>query len=569
MSNLPKSPHQTPARDQTFVQPGLRAKDQGFLARAGALATLSHEIRTPLNGVLGMAGLLAETALDDTQKSYLAALHASGEHLLTLVNDILDLAKLESGRLELESAELDLEVLLQGVAELLSPRAHASGVEIAWSVSRNAPRILADDGRLRQILFNLAGNAVKMTALHHAETNGAALLHRRGGVLIQGVARPMFGDRVRLRLSVRDSGPGVSEAASAHIFEEFTQDAAGARAGGAGLGLAIVRRIAEALGAEVGVTNMRQGPEDYWGAEFWLEADFALAPGAQIEMTSTLAASVQGLPLAGRTVAVISECPVVREAALAQIRASGARALLTSGFEALERMHDAVLVDQTADGEIRSPPPGVKALVLLSPEQRGHIDRYRAAGYAGYLIKPLRRASIIARLEALLHLTAKSDGDGAAEARRADERDSSLRAGEGLKVLLAEDNAVNALLATSLLKRAGCVVTRVINGEEAVEAALSSAFDLVLMDVRMPVMDGMEATRRLREAGCSTPIAALTANAFEDDRRACLEAGMNHFLTKPIAPAALNALIAEQAHATDEAARRKTKRPRATYRRKA
>jgi CheY-like chemotaxis protein len=441
---------------------------------------------------------------------------------------------------------------LQGVAELLSPRAQASGVEIAWAVSRGAPRLLADDGRLRQVLFNLAGNAVKMTALHQTERSPSDDLPvRKGGVLIQGVARPLFGDQVRLRLSVRDSGPGVSSAIKAHIFEEFTQDAAGVRAGGAGLGLAIVRRIAEALGAEVGVNNLRNGPEDYWGAEFWLEADFPLAPGARAEMSASLASGPAG-PLSGRTIAVISECPVVREAALAQIRASGARAVLTSGFEALERRHDMVLVDPSGSGALEAPPRGVKALVLLAPEERAQIDRYRAAGYCGYLIKPLRRASIIARVEAALDLAPEPES-AATDPRRDDERDSAVKPGAGMRVLLAEDNAVNALLATSLLKRAGCEVSRVGNGEEACEAALSAHFDLVLMDVRMPVLDGIEATRRLRAAGCETPIAALTANAFEDDKKACLEAGMNAFLTKPIAPAALNALIADHSHAANRA----------------
>ena len=518
------------------IDPPVLSESQGLLARAGALATLSHEIRTPLNGVLGMTGLLEETELDDTQRAYLAALRASGEHLLTLVNDILDLAKLESGRVELEPAPVDLENLLQGVAELLAPRAQASDVEIAWSVANGAASVLADDGRLRQVLFNLAGNAVKMTAQYRTEHAGET--GARGGVLIHGKTTALADGRVRLRLSVRDSGPGVSEAAKARIFEEFTQEAAGVRAGGAGLGLAIVRRIAEAMGARLGVDNLRHSEADYWGAEFWIEAEI---PAAE-------ACPSHPLPLKGKTLAVISESPVVREGALAQIRASGARAILTSGFAAVDPTYDAILLDPAPGAPPPRPPKSPPTFVLLAPEERGRIEAFREAGYSGYLIKPLRRASIVARLQASLGRAPFADEaertEPAPRVSGEDERDAMARPGEGLRVLLVEDNAVNALLARALLVRAGAVVERAATGEEAVDAALTAPYDLILMDVRMPGMNGIEATRCLRAKGLKTPIVALTANAFEDDRRHCLEAGMNDFLTKPIAPLALNRLIA-------------------------
>jgi len=252
--------------------------------------------------------------------------------------------------------------------------------------------------------------------------------------------------------------------------------------------------------------------------------------------------------------------------ALAQIRASGARAVLASGFDAIDRFCDAVLVDPpaTPDAPVLRPPRGVAAFVLLPPEARDRIGIYRAAGYQGYLIKPLRRSSIISRLYTVI-------GQPAAPAAeplrlREDERAGTTEASSGLRVLLAEDNEVNALLATALLRRMGCVVDRATTGPEAVEAASTAPYDLILMDVRMPGLDGLEATRRLRALGVTTPIAAVTANAFEDDRRACLEAGMNDFLTKPLAPAALNAAIARFADERAATASGRARRSRSVAR---
>ena len=497
------------------------AGDERLMAQERFLATLSHEIRTPLNGVLGMAGLLGRTRLDGEQQEYLRALRASGEHLLGLVNDVLDFAKLDSGALELELAPTDIEKLLQGVCELLSPRAHENGIEIAWAVQPGMPPVQADDGRLRQILFNLAGNAVKLTS--------------QGGVLLNAEARPApAGARegeIRLRFTVRDTGPGLDAEAQGRVFEEFVQTESGARAGGTGLGLAIVKRLVGAFGGEVGVDS-RPGQ----GACFWFEAGFApcgpAAPAAE---------------LAGRCVGVVSASAIVRKAAVAQVRACGGEAMAFKTIEqaAAEAPRGAVLLvdppGADADSAIAAPPKGRACLVLLAPEARSRIAAFRAAGYAGYLIKPLRRASLAARVLATL------DDRGRAEpvAAAATEDERAAPAGAcGARVLLAEDNAVNALLARALLGREGCSVERVANGQEALEAVAAAPFDIVLMDMRMPVMDGLDAARELRARGIATPIVALTANAFEDDRRACLDAGMNDFLTKPIEVAALRAALA-------------------------
>ena len=489
----------------------------GLLAQERFLATLSHEIRTPLNGVLGMAGLLERTRLDATQRDYLSALRASGDHLLGLVNDVLDFAKLDSGQIELEPAPTDVERLLQGVCELLSPRAHAAGIEIAWATAPDLPPILADDGRLRQILFNLAGNAVKMT--------------KAGGVLLTATQRPGRGGKALVRFSVRDTGPGLDAEAQATIFEEFVQTEDGARAGGTGLGLAIVRRLVAAFEGDVGVIS---APGE--GADFWFEAAFKVASAAP-----------EGRELAGLSVAVVSASAIVREAARRQVEASGGRAFAfeTLADAELQAPASAVLLIDPPEVSRRrpaAPPKGRAALILLPPEGRNRVARHRAAGYAGYLIKPLRRASLAARVLACL----QAEGVAAvAPPPPVSEDERAADAGAcGARVLLAEDNPVNALLARALLTREGCTIERVANGQEALAALAAAPYDIILMDMRMPVMDGLDATRVLRARGIRTPVVALTANAFEDDRRACLDAGMDDFLTKPIEVAALRAALA-------------------------
>ncbi|HEY3696895.1 sensor histidine kinase, partial [Phenylobacterium sp.] len=262
---------------------------------ADQFAALSHEFRTPLNGVLGMSRLLEGTRLTAEQRAYAAAIRDSGEHLLTLVNDVLDFAKLGAGKVELHPGEVEVAGLLRGVCELLSPRAREKGVEIAWAAPADLGAIRADEGRLRQILLNFAGNAVKFT-----ET---------GGVLVS-VART---DTGRLRFTVDDTGPGVSAAQQERIFEAFAQaDPSHAHMGGAGLGLAIARRLALAMDGDVGVEDREE-----CGARFWFEAGFR--PSATATAPSDM--------LADRMVGVVSANPIVRDAAAQQIAACGGDAV--------------------------------------------------------------------------------------------------------------------------------------------------------------------------------------------------------------------------------------------------
>jgi len=487
-------------------------------AREDFLRLMSHEIRTPLNGVIGMLGLLARTKMDGAQRSYLGSARDSAEHLLWLVNDLLDFARIEAGKLELEAAPVDLENLVQGVCELLSPKAHEKGLDIAWSVDADVPSVMADDGRLRQVLFNLAGNAVKFT--------------EAGGVLISVSAEAVKKKgQVKVRFEVRDTGPGIPASAKQKVFEEFghADPSHAVRYGGAGLGLAVVKRLVEAMGGGVGLESVLGE-----GSTFSFAVTFPIVPGEPKEM-----------PLQGLRIGVASASELVREAAAGQILASGAAAILG---DAVDDVVDAtaengiVLVDHelAPAGGLAPRPKQRKALILLKPEQRDLIEKYRGVGWSGYLIKPLRRASLVSRVQAALNnANCPVRGPHAAE----DERIAPATVA-GVRVLIAEDNPVNALLAQALLKREGCIVELAGTGEEALQALARSRYDLVLMDMRMPGMDGPATARSLRARGDETPIIALTANAFEEDRRACLEAGMNAFLTKPVDAASLKTALA-------------------------
>ena len=475
---------------------------------AEQLASLSHEFRTPLNGVLGMSRLLENTRLTAEQRAYATAIRDSGEHLLTLVNDVLDFAKLGAGKVALHATEVEVAGLLRGVCELLSPKAREKGVEIAWAAPADLGAIRADDGRVRQILLNFAGNAVKFT-----ET---------GGVLLS-VSQSKRG---RLRFTVDDTGPGVSSAQRERIFEAFAQaDPAHAHMGGAGLGLAIARRLALAMDGQVGVEARSEG-----GARFWFEAAFRLAPGAKPAQV-----------LAGRKVGVASPNPIVRDAARGQIESCGGQAVTARDLDTLvtaTQAGDVVLVDHalaTSARQLRSPPER-RAIVLLAPEERALIGRYRRAGFAGYLIKPLRAASLAERV--LIAAGAEQAPASGSE----DERIATTAA-PGKRVLLVEDNPINALLARALLTREGCEIDHASRGDEAIAAVKVGAYDLILMDMRMPGLSGVETATELRKLGIETPIVALTANAFEDDRHACLAAGMNDFLVKPMSPDALRAML--------------------------
>ncbi len=486
-----------PEADGQTLEERLKAREDFF-------RLMSHEIRTPLNGVMGMLQLMARTPLTPDQQSYLATARESGEHLLTLVNDLLDYARLDAGRIELEASEVRLEPLLQGVAELLSPRAHAAGTEIVWALDPRLESIVSDEGRLRQILFNLAGNALKFT-----ET---------GGVLI----RVALTDDDQIRLSVRDTGSGIAPEARSRIFEEYGQadPSHATRYGGAGLGLVVVKKLVEAMNGTLTLES-----------EVGAGSEFAVQFRAPYALRTVQARS------ATHDVILVTRNSVLAEGAHSHLSAidTEVRTLPALGADLSTTI---TLYDRAAAmGPLPAPSP--HSLILLAPEERSEIQAWRDHGWAGYLIKPLRRNSLIQRLDAL-----KSPLETApAPIAQEDER-VAAESGQDTMVLLVEDNPVNALLASILLQREGCRVERAASGEDALDMVKTRAFDLIFMDLGLPGLDGLGTTRALRAFGCHTPVIALTANAYEEDRRACMAAGMNDFLTKPIEIAALRARLA-------------------------
>ncbi len=480
------------------------APEERLKAREGFFRLMSHEIRTPLNGVMGMLSLLERTPLSPDQASYIATARESGELLLTLVNDLLDYARIDAGRVALEVTEVRLEPLLQSVAELLSPRAHTAGIEIAWALDPALGYIHADEGRLRQILFNLAGNALKFTS--------------SGGVLIH----VSLTDQGLVRFAVRDTGSGIAPEARERIFEEFGQAEPGRdqRYGGAGLGLVVVKKLVEAMNgtltleSEIGV-----------GTTFIVEFRAPFGIGGRT-----------ACPHHPHALTFVSDNDILNVSAETHLAACHIKLRPTPSLVEMLDPAAIVLADRATVGA-PCPAPSKRSLILLAPEQRDELDAWRDHGWAGYLIKPLRRASLFERIDALY------DHNQDAPATSRDDERIVIESAPDKVVLLVEDNPVNALLAQILLQREGCRVERAASGEDALEIAKTRSFDLIFMDLGLPGLDGIGTTRALRAQGIKTPIVALTANAYEEDRRACLHAGMNDFLSKPIDVTALKARL--------------------------
>lgn len=463
------------------------------------LATASHEIRTPLNGILGTVSLLLETELAPAQREYAEAIKMSGARLLDLLNNVLDYARLDASAVDLEAENFCPVRLGQEVIELLSPRAHAAGLDLAIRARPlPMPTYTGDSGRLRQILFNLVGNALKFT--------------REGAVLLDIEARP---DGLEYRII--DTGPGIAESDRARLFDAFrqsgTQDAF--KDGGVGLGLAIVKRLTELLGGRIDVFG-----EPGLGTTFSV---FLPLVRADMPPTHELPGLDIGVGLVGLPAASTLS-------AMASLMGAGAAVHLLDPEQAKVPDEIGVLLlsadlPESLVSKLASQRP---SLVVLRPEDRGAISRFRRLGCAGWLVRPLRTSSIAERLFVVM------SGEDTL-----DEPEAVMGAG---LVLIADDNPVNALIAQRALESAGFTVTVASTGSEAVETEKTMNPALILMDLRMPVMDGFEAMRKIRQSGSAVPMIAVSAEINPDIERRARACGANGVASKPLDVEALRAL---------------------------
>ncbi|HEY2827564.1 MAG TPA: response regulator [Pirellulales bacterium] len=517
-------------------------------AKTAFLANMSHEIRTPINGIVGMTELALDTAMTPIQREYLETVRSCSDSLLSAINDILDFAKIEAGKLDLEQTGFELSEVLGNTIKTLSLRAHQKGLELTYRVPENVPEYLeGDPNRLRQVVTNLVSNAIKFT--------------ERGEVDVQVGVESKTDNVIGLRFDVKDTGIGIPRDKLQKVFHAFEQaDTSTTRLyGGTGLGLTISSNIIHMMGGRIWVES-----ELGQGSTFHFTAKFRISDRPPLRRSAS-----DTEQLKGRRILVVDDNATNRRILDELLRscqmepivvADGPAALAAmEKSQAEERPFPFVLLDAhmpQMDGfmlaqRIKSNPrhAGVTLMMLSSAVLPADVERCREAGIAIYLTKPIKRSELFEALVRAANLAAENISEKPIPTETSTVQTGAGEVGRRLCILLAEDNPVNQCVILGILEKRGHDLTVVKDGKEAVQAVRNRHFDIILMDVQMPEMDGLDATEAIREfertIGQHTPIVALTARAMKGDRECCLAAGMDSYLSKPIQPRELMATIEE------------------------